>query len=305
MAEYTYLFLVKGNALLEVDSMEFDEFINKLRIDGEDEFKAQVYERYSRYLEEKATRPYQAELIKLQNFLENNKKKMIIIIEGRDAAGKGGSIRSITRFMNEKHYRVVALGKPSDVQVTQWYFQRYVEQFPRGGEIVLFDRSWYNRAMVEPVFGFCTQEQYTTFMKTVTRFEEDLVNHGIVFMKIYFSVSKQEQAERFKERETNPLKQWKLSEIDVQMQGRWDEFTQMKYQMLKQTHTFTTPWTIIRSNNKFLARLNAIKSILNKVDYAERNMNLDYTIDSSIVYSGAHEVELMEQQLRDKGKFIV
>lgn len=284
--------------------MGFDEFVNKLRNDGEEDLMTKVYERYSRYMEEKATQPYQAELIKLQNYLETNKKKMIIIVEGRDAAGKGGSIRSITRYMNEKHYRVVALGKPSDVQVTQWYFQRYVEQFPRG-EIVLFDRSWYNRAMVEPIFGFCTQEQYTTFMKTVTRFEEDLVDHGIVFMKIYFSVSKQEQAERFKERETNPLKQWKLSEIDVQMQGRWDEFTQMKYQMLKQTHTFTTPWVIIRSNDKYLARLNAIKSILNKVDYEDRNMNLDYTIDSSIVYSGAHEVELMEEQLREKGKFIV
>ena len=156
---------------------------------------------------------YQAELIKLQEHLERENKKMIILIEGRDAAGKGGSIRRITRYMNEKHYRVVALGKPSDVQVTQWYFQRYVEQFPRGGEIVMFDRSWYNRAMVEPVFGFCTSEQYNTFMETVTSFEDDLVAHGIIFHKIYFSVSKQEQAARFKERETNTLKMWKLSEI--------------------------------------------------------------------------------------------
>lgn len=288
-----------------VDGMEFDEFITKLNDGSEEKFRNQVYERFSKYLEEKSIKPYQAELIKLQNHLEANKEKMIVLIEGRDAAGKGGSIRRITRFMNEKHYRVVALGKPSDVQVTQWYFQRYVEQFPRGGEFVLFDRSWYNRAMVEPVFGFCSQDQYSIFMKTVTRFEEDLVDHGIIFMKIYFSVSKQEQASRFKERETNPLKQWKLSEIDVQMQERWDDFTKMKYQMLKQTHTFAAPWSIIRSNDKFQARLNAIKSILNKVDYADRNMSLDYTMNSSVVYSGAHEVELMEQQLRDKGKFIV
>ena len=142
-------------------------------------------------------------------------------------------------------------------------------------------------------------------MKTVTRFEEDLVSHGIIFKKIYFSVSKKEQSIRFKERERNQLKQWKLSEIDLQMQERWDQFTQMKYQMLKHTHTYATPWVVIRSNDKFLARLNAIKSILNRVDYEGRNTDLDFTVDSSIFYSGAHEIELMEQHLRDKGKFIV
>ncbi len=207
--------------------------------------------------------------------------------------------------MNEKHYRVVALGKPSDVQQSQWYFQRYVEQFPRGGEIVLFDRSWYNRAMVEPIFDFCTQKQYSTFMKTVSQFEDDLVEHGIIFHKIYFSVSKDVQAKRFKERETNQLKKWKLSEIDVQMQEKWDEFTEMKYQMLKQTHSHTSPWVVIRSNAKHRAHVNAVKSILNKVDYEGRNMSLDYTVDSDIYYSGALEIELMENHLREKGKFIV
>ena len=230
---------------------------------------------------------------------------MIILVEGRDAAGKGGSIRRITRYMNEKHYRVVALGKPSNVQVSQWYFQRYVEQFPRGGEIVLFDRSWYNRAMVEPIFEFCSQQQYTTFMKTVTQFENDLIEHGIIFHKIYFSVSKAVQAKRFSDRETNQLKKWKLSEIDVQMQEKWDEFTEMKYQMLKQTHSHISPWSIIRSNDKHRAHLNAIKSILNKVDYENRNMSLDYTFDEDIYYSGALEIELMENHLREIGKFIV
>ncbi|MDB4575647.1 polyphosphate kinase 2, partial [bacterium] len=171
-----------------------------------------LFKRYLKHTQESSLKPYQAELIKLQDHLEKTQKKMIILIEGRDAAGKGGAIRRITRYMNEKHYRVVALGKPSDVQVSQWYFQRYVEQFPRGGEIVLFDRSWYNRAMVEPIFGFCTPEQYNTFMKTVSQFEADLVQHGIIFHKIYFSVSKDVQAKRFKERETNQLKMWKLSE---------------------------------------------------------------------------------------------
>ena len=258
--------------------MEYSEFLNTLE-QGDDEFKQMLYGRYARYLEDLSLRPYQAELIKLQDHLEAHQKKMIILVEGRDAAGKGGSIRRITRYMNEKHYRVVALGKPSNVETSQWYFQRYVQQFPRGGEIVLFDRSWYNRAMVEPIFEFCTQKQYSTFMKTVTQFESDLVEHDIVFHKIYFSVSKKVQLERFTERETNQLKKWKLSEIDVQMQEKWDEFTQMKYQMLKQTHTHSSPWAVIRSNEKHPAHLNAVKSILNKVDYEGRNMNLDYTVD--------------------------
>jgi polyphosphate kinase 2 len=281
----------------EAFSDEFDK--------GDDDFKKMLYKRFVKHQQESSLRPYQAELIKLQEHLENTQQKMIILVEGRDAAGKGGSIRRITRYMNEKHYRVVALGKPSDVQTSQWYFQRYVEQFPRGGEIVLFDRSWYNRAMVEPIFGFCSKEQYSTFMKTVTQFEDDLVAHGIIFHKIYFSVSKNEQAKRFKERETNQLKMWKLSEIDVQMQERWDEFTEMKYQMLKRTHTHSSPWSIIRSNDKPTAHINAIKSILNKVDYEDRNMSLDYTVDKDIYYSGALEIELMENHLREKGKFIV
>jgi polyphosphate kinase 2 len=284
--------------------MEYQAFLEKLE-QGDEEFKQAIYLRYNKYLEDASLRPYQAELIKLQDYLESEQQKMIILIEGRDAAGKGGSIRRITRYMNEKHYRVVALGKPSNVQLSQWYFQRYVEQFPRGGEIVMFDRSWYNRAMVEPIFGFCSQKQYSTFMKTVSQFEDDLVEHGIIFHKIYFSVSKEVQLARFTERETNQLKKWKLSEIDVQMQEKWDEFTEMKYQMLKQTHSHTSPWSVIRSNEKHRAHLNAIKSILNKVDYENRNMSLDYTVDSDIYYSGALEIELMENHLREKGKFIV
>ncbi|MBE9564701.1 MAG: polyphosphate kinase 2 [Proteobacteria bacterium] len=284
--------------------MEYQAFVEAFE-QGDDDFKKTVYKRYTRYLDDMYLRPYQAELIKLQDHLEKNQRKMIILVEGRDAAGKGGSIRRITRYMNEKHYRVVALGKPSDVQQGQWYFQRYVEQFPRNGEIVLFDRSWYNRAMVEPIFDFCSQKQYSTFMKTVSQFEDDLVEHGIVFHKIYFSVSKDVQARRFDERENNQLKKWKLSEIDVQMQEKWDEFTEMKYQMLKQTHSHTSPWAIIRSNEKHLAHVNAVKSILNKVDYEDRNMSLDYTVDSDIYYSGAREIELMENHLREKGKFIV
>jgi len=284
--------------------MEYEDFLSEFD-KGDEDFKKVLFKRYVKHMQESSLKPYQAELIKLQDHLEKHQKKMIILVEGRDAAGKGGAIRRITRYMNEKHYRVVALGKPSDVQVSQWYFQRYVEQFPRGGEIVLFDRSWYNRAMVEPIFSFCSPEQYNTFMRTVSQFEDDLVEHDIIFHKIYFSVSKDVQAKRFKERETNQLKMWKLSEIDVQMQEKWDEFTEMKYQMLKQTHSHTSPWSVIRSNEKYQARLNAIKSILNKVNYEDRNMSLDYTVDTNIYYSGAHEIDLMENQLRETGKFIV
>jgi polyphosphate kinase 2 len=229
---------------------------------------------------------------------------MIVLVEGRDASGKGGAIRRITRYMNEKHYRIVALGKPSDFQLTQWYFQRYVEQFPHGGEIVLFDRSWYNRAMVEPVFDFCTPKQYDTFMNSVPSFEQDLVEHGIHFVKIYFSVTKEEQSNRFQQRETNPLKRWKLSEIDLQMQEKWDEFTQMKYQMLKRTHTNVSPWTVIRSDNKPKARLNAIKVILNSVDYEDRNMDLNYTLDNDIAHSGEDEIRIMDSDFNSSGKFI-
>jgi len=284
--------------------MDYQDFLTEFD-KGDEVFKQRVFKRYTRYLDDLSLRPYQAELIKLQDHLEKTQQKMIVLVEGRDAAGKGGSLRRITRYMNEKHYRVVALGKPSNVQLSQWYFQRYVEQFPRGGEIVLFDRSWYNRAMVEPIFSFCTKDQYSTFMKTVTQFEDGLVEHGIIFHKIYFSVSRQVQAQRFEDRETNELKKWKLSEIDVQMQEKWDEFTEMKYQMLKRTHTHNSPWAVIRSNEKHRAHVNAVKSILNKIDYEGRNMSLDYTVDENIYYSGALEIELMENHLREKGKFIV
>ena len=169
--------------------------------------------------------PYQVELLRLQEHLERHDKRMIVLFEGRDAAGKGGTIRRVTRYMNEKHYRVVAMGKPTAEQLTQWYLQKYVAEFPRGGEMVLFDRSWYNRAMVEPVFGFCTDREYTDFMRGVVGFEKDLVRQGTIFVKLYFSVTKEEQQRRFDRRRDDPLRQWKLSEIDVQAQEHWDDFT--------------------------------------------------------------------------------
>jgi len=257
-----------------------------------------------KYEDALALKPYQAELIKLQTHLESTGKKMIILFEGRDAAGKGGTIRRVTRYMNEKHYRVVALGKPTEEQKTQWFYQKYIQHFPQGGEMVLFDRSWYNRAMVESVFEFCTQKEYEDFMKGVKGFEKDLVRQGTIVVKLYFSVTKDEQAKRFERRKTDPLRQWKLSEIDMQAQERWDDFTNTKYKMLKQTHSHSAPWTVIRSNNKQQARLEVLKIILNTVDYEDRDSNLDYALNPKVVISGARELEIMEAQRARSGKFI-
>ncbi len=247
--------------------------------------------------------PFQVELLKLQRHLERQGQRMIILFEGRDAAGKGGTIRRVTRYMNEKHYRVVALGKPTEDQREQWYLQRYVAKFPRGGEMVLFDRSWYNRAMVEPVFGFCTDKEYEHFLRGVVGFEKDLVRQGTILVKLYFSVTKKEQQRRFDRRREDPLRQWKLSEIDVQAQEHWDEFTHYKYEMLNRSHTSQTPWTVIRSGNKHRARLNAMRVILNSVDYEDRSPDIDFAPDTGLVFSGAHEVEMMEADRLRRGKF--
>ena len=257
-----------------------------------------------RYLREEELKPYQAELIKMQQHLEETGKRMIILFEGRDASGKGGTIRRVARYMNEKHYRIVALGKPTEHEKTQWFFQKYVRQFPRGGEVVLFDRSWYNRAMVEPVFGFCTDREYKNFMRGVTGFEKDLVRQGTTVIKLYFSVTKEEQERRFERRKHDPLRQWKLSEVDVQAQERWDDFTHVKYEMLKKTHSTHAPWKIIRSNDKHQARLNAMKVILNSVPYERLNNELDFVPDSNIVISGSRELEMMEAQRLRSGKFL-
>lgn len=248
---------------------------------------------------DKQLKPYQIELLKLQRHLETQQIPMIVIFEGRDASGKGGTIRRITRYMNEKRYQVVALGKPTALQETQWYFQRYVERFPAGGEMVLFDRSWYNRALVEPVFGFCTKKQYRDFIRGVTGFEKDLVRQGTVLVKLYFSVDQDVQAARFARRTNDPLRQWKLSEIDVQAQEYWHDFTEMKHRMLERTSSGPAPWTIIRSNSKPHARLNTMKVILNAVDYAERNPDLDFSISPAIVLSGREELARMDEE-RDR-----
>jgi polyphosphate kinase 2 len=267
------------------------------------QIKEKAQKAYERRQQEQALKPFQSELLLVQQHLEETGKRMIILFEGRDASGKGGTIRRASRYMNEKRYRIVALGKPTNQQRTEWFFQKYVTHFPHGGEIVMFDRSWYNRAMVEPVFGFCTPEEYKNFMRGVVGFEKDLVRQGTILIKLYFSVTKSEQQQRFERRKTDPLRQWKLSEVDLQAQERWDEFTTQKYEMLKRSSSNHAPWTVIRSNDKHLARLNAMKTIINSVPYQRGNEELDFVPDPNVVISGPREVEIMEAERLKRGKF--
>ncbi len=258
------------------------------------------------YYADEELKPYQAELIKLQQHLEKNNMKMIILFDGRDASGKGGTIRRVTRYMNEKRYRIVALGKPSSDQKTELHMKRYIEQFPAAGEIVLFDRSWYNRSMVEPVMGFCTDAQYKRFMKKVVSYEKNFLDDAgkTVLLKLYFSVSKDEQQRRFDRRKHDPLRHWKLSEVDLQAQELWDQFTEKKFQLLKRTHTPATPWFIIRSDDKHLARLETIKLILRTVRYRGRNRKLDYSPNPAVVIPGSVELKNMQQEFKKYGKFL-
>ena len=283
------------------DSLSRDELLEELaRLQAERDALEKERDKLSNaVLKDQPLKPYQVELLKLQRHLEATQTPMMVLFEGRDASGKGGTIRRVDRYLNEKRARVVALGKPTEVQKTQWYFQRYVEHFPAGGEIVLFDRSWYNRALVEPVFGFCTKGEYRDFLKGVVGFEKDLVRQGTVLVKLYFSVDKETQAKRFERRRNDPLRQWKLSEIDVQAQDLWNDITEMKHRMLERTHTSSAPWTIIRSNSKSKARLNTMKVILNSVNYVDRDPDLDFTTDPEIVISGEDELRRMDHE-RDR-----
>lgn len=238
----------------------------------------------------------QIELLKLQNHVKKHGLKVLMIFEGRDAAGKGGTIKRITEHLNPRGARVVALTKPSDVERTQWYFQRYVTHLPSAGEIVIFDRSWYNRAGVEPVMGFCTPSEHHEFLKEVPEFEKMITKSGIVLMKFYFSVSKDEQARRFKQRETDPLKQYKLSPVDKESQNLWDKYTVAKFSMLMASNTRHAHWTIVKSDDKKRARINIIKYILNQIDYEGRPPLKELCFDPEIIVYGSKEIETMEQQ---------
>ncbi|MBK7634177.1 MAG: polyphosphate kinase 2 [Saprospiraceae bacterium] len=225
----------------------------------------------------------QVELLKLQAWVKNTGARVIIIYEGRDAAGKGGTIKRIMEHLNPRGARVVALEKPTEEERGQWYFQRYIKHLPTKGEIVLFDRSWYNRAGVERVMGFCTNEEYLEFMRQAPEFERNLVRSGIILIKFWFSVSRDEQKRRFKDRETHPLKQWKLSPIDKASLNKWDEYTEAKEKMFYHTDTSDAPWTVVKSDCKKRARLNAMRYLLHKIPYENKDIATIGKIDPLIV----------------------
>jgi len=272
--------------------------IEKTKENQEKNGKIQIWVKKEKIEYEKELRKLQVELLKFQNHVKDKGLKILMIFEGRDAAGKGGTIKRITDHLNPRGARVVALEKPNNKESSQWYFQRYVTHLPSAGEIVMFDRSWYNRAMVEPVMGFCTERQHHKFLKDVPEFEKMLVDEGIQIFKFYFSVSKKEQARRFKSRESDPLKQYKLSPVDKESQRLWDEYTLAKFMMLSATHTNDAPWTIIKSDNKRKARLNCIKHILNFVDYPNKIDNQEIVVDRDIVVYGRDEAIRMEKSFK-------
>ena len=276
--------LLEGTAMKNRDKKEKKDrcavWIKKATLDYEIELKS-----------------LQIELMKLQKHMKTSGTRVLAIFEGRDAAGKGGTIKRITAFLNPRNTRVVALSKPSDTETTQWYFQRYAPHLPAAGELVLFDRSWYNRAMVEPVMSFCTDEQHKRFLKDVPLFEQMLVKDGIKLFKFYFSVSKDEQARRFESRKHDLLKQYKLSPVDKLAQDLWDKYSVKKFQMLNESNRTITPWTIIRSDNKKKARINCMKHILSNIEYDNKMEPEKLTPDSEIVISGIEEIKHMEKNL--------
>jgi polyphosphate kinase len=225
----------------------------------------------------------QVEFLKLQAWVKETKQRVVILFEGRDAAGKGGTIKRMMEHLNPRGARVVALEKPSEVERGQWYFQRYVQHLPTAGEIVLFDRSWYNRAGVERVMGFCSTEEYEEFMRQTPQFERQLVRSGVHLIKFWFSVSREEQRRRFKERKNHPLKQWKLSPIDLASLDKWDDYTAAKEAMFFETDTADAPWTVVKSDCKKRARLSAMRYVLQKLPYTNKNMDNLGALDSLIV----------------------
>jgi len=254
----------------KLTNSDFEEFASS------DEFKAVIKSKFNPKKYQKVLNSFnyetellklQTELVDLQHWVAKHKKRVCVIFEGRDAAGKGGAIRRFTEHLNPRSMRVVALTKPTEVERGQWYFRRYIKELPDPGELVFFDRSWYNRAVVEPVMGFCTDDQYKKYMVQVPEFEHMLYEDGVIIIKFWFSISKAEQLRRFNFRLANPLKQWKFSPVDKEGQKRWDLYTSYKEQMFSKTHTSFSPWIIIKTNDKKEARLESIRYVLSQFEY--------------------------------------
>ena len=285
-------------SVVEDYSAELDEISSltkKLSGDGEksDAWKAgyPYDKKLARKEYEKEKRALQIELLKLQLWVKETGQKVLIIFEGRDAAGKGGAIKRFMEHLNPRGARVVALEKPTDVEQTQWYFQRYIQHLPSGGEIVLMDRSWYNRAGVERVMGYCTSQQYYEFMREVPELERMLVNSGVKLIKFWFSVTRAEQLARFNSRRTDPVRQWKLSPTDLASLDKWDDYTAAKEAMFFYTDTGDAPWTVVKSNDKKRARLEAMRHVLNQFDYPDKDHALVGSTDPLIVGKGSDVLE--------------
>lgn len=263
------------------------EAIRKAIAEGDDKdilLESYPYDRWmkkDKYEEEMDA--LQLELAKLQADLKASGKRLVVIFEGRDAAGKGGAIEAMRENMNPRFARIVALAKPSDREMGEWYFQRYVRELPTAGEIVLLDRSWYNRGIVEHVFGFCKPEQRMKFFAQVPDFEKLIVDDGVILIKLWLSVGRAEQLRRFLAREADPLKQWKLSQIDIDGLAKWDDYTKAIHETLDRSHTKHAPWTVILADDKYRARIGAIQTVLQAVDYSGRNPDVACAPDDKVV----------------------
>ncbi|MCY1235815.1 Polyphosphate:ADP phosphotransferase 1 [compost metagenome] len=269
--------------LFDIDNPELPKWIDEAAFSSDDyPYKKKLGE--EEYL--KTLEKLQIELVKLQLWQQATGKRVIALFEGRDAAGKGGAIHAVSSNLNPRWARVVALTKPTETERGQWYFQRYIATMPTSGELVLYDRSWYNRAGVEPVMGFCTPEQHEQFLKQVPRFEKMIVHEGIQFFKFWISIGREMQLKRFHDRRHDPLKIWKLSPMDIAALNKWDDYTEKRDQMLKATHTDHAPWTIVRGNDKRRERINLIRHMLSKLDYEGKDVDAIGEIDDKIVGSG-------------------
>ncbi|MGF6172897.1 polyphosphate kinase 2 [Ensifer sp. 4252] len=269
--------------LFDIDNPELPKWIDEAAFSSDDyPYKKKVDE--EEYLE--TLEKLQIELVKLQLWQQATGKRIIALFEGRDAAGKGGAIQATSGNLNPRWARVVALTKPTETERGQWYFQRYIATMPTSGELVLYDRSWYNRAGVEPVMGFCTPEQHEQFLKQVPRFEKMIVHEGIQFFKFWINIGREMQLKRFHDRCHDPLKIWKLSPMDIAALNKWEDYTEKRNQMLKETHTDQAPWTVVRGNDKRRARLNLIRHMLSRLDYDGKDKDAIGEVDDKIIGSG-------------------
>jgi polyphosphate kinase 2 len=273
--------LINGrNRKFDLDEPKLAKWVEDGAISSDD-YPYEKKLKWKRYEEELAR--LHEELVKVQYWLEESGERVISVFEGRDAAGKGGTIKAIRQNLNARQVRAVALPKPSDTEQGQWYFQRYVQQFPTSGEMVLFDRSWYNRAGVEPVMGFCTQQQHEKFLSEVPDFEKLIVGEGIHFFKFWLTIGQEMQLKRFHDRRHDPIKVWKLSPIDIKSLGKWNDYTSFRDKMFEHTHTDHSPWTVVKTNDKRRGRLNVIRCILHRLPYEGKDPGNIGQIDPKIV----------------------